>query len=479
MTSPAPPPGPLNLDNIQGDILSGLPKKTQLYIFFEIADVTKFRQNLVRFIPHITSVAQVLKDRKAIDDHKRKKLSGFITLVGVNISFSHLGFVKLGIDDSSVAAATDPFIIGQEADSLSLGDPRASNGTGPDWDSHFLQPLHGLILISGDCHSSTDKKKAEIDQIFGSSIKEIITIRGDVRPGAEDGHEHFGFLDGISNPLTIGFDTVIPPGPAPVQPGVLVTGQTGDPNLAIRQEWSIDGSILTFRWLFQEVPEFDAALKANALTKDGNGKVLTPQEGSDLLGARMVGRWKSGAPVDITPFVDDPALGADPTRRNNFAYAGEITSSFKCPFAMHIRKTNPRDDLEVPPSGDTPTDLTFHRIMRRGIQFGPEVTEAEKRAGKTLQGRGLLFAAYSTSINAGFKLLQHIWANNAAFQPFTESKLPPGLDPIIGQGARSMIGLDPLNPLTSISLGNFVIPKGGEYFFAPGINGIKSNIAKA
>ena len=97
----------------------------------------------------------------------------------------------MGIDDSSlaVAGATDPFIVGQEQDAINnLGDPKSADGK-PDWDSHFLQDIHGVILISGDSHGTTDKKKAEIDKIFGSSIKEIITIRVDVRPGAEDGHE--------------------------------------------------------------------------------------------------------------------------------------------------------------------------------------------------------------------------------------------------------------------------------------------------
>ena len=96
----------------------------------------------------------------------------------------------MGIDDSSLGGSTDPFMIGQERDALaSLGDPLSADGKTPDWDPHFLRDIHGVILISGDSHGTTDKKKAEIDQIFGSSIKEIITIRGDVRPGAEDGHE--------------------------------------------------------------------------------------------------------------------------------------------------------------------------------------------------------------------------------------------------------------------------------------------------
>ena len=98
----------------------------------------------------------------------------------------------MGIDDSSLATTgiTDPFIIGQQQDALTnLGDPKSPDGKTPAWDPRFLRDIHGVILISGDSHGTTDKEKADIEAIFGHSIKEIITIRGDVRPGAEDGHE--------------------------------------------------------------------------------------------------------------------------------------------------------------------------------------------------------------------------------------------------------------------------------------------------
>ena len=82
---------------------SGLPKKTQLYIFFDIVDVAKFRKELVHFIPLIKTVAGVLKDRQDIDDHKKKKLPWLIPMVGVNISFSHKGFVKVRKNESNNA----------------------------------------------------------------------------------------------------------------------------------------------------------------------------------------------------------------------------------------------------------------------------------------------------------------------------------------------------------------------------------------
>lgn len=101
-------------------------------------------------------------------------------------------------------------------------------------------------------------------------------------------------MDGISNPAVIGFNAVINPGPKPVNPGVIVTGHPGDPFETGRADWAKDGSFLAFRYLFQEVPEFDTFLKKHPIPKDGNGKVLKPEDGSELLGARMVGRWKSG-----------------------------------------------------------------------------------------------------------------------------------------------------------------------------------------
>ncbi|KAF8197128.1 hypothetical protein BJ912DRAFT_98447 [Pholiota molesta] len=484
MSTPAPTPTPpLDLNNIQGDILSGLPKKTQFYIVFDIVNVAKFRKDLNKLIPLIKTVAGVLKDRQAIDDHKKKKLPGLVPLTGVNIAFSHLGFVKLGIDDSSLTTggATDPFLIGQRADAVTnLGDPVKLDNN-PDWNADFLQDLHGLILISGESHASIEKKKLEVDAVFGvgtpqSSIKEITTIRGDVRPGDEAAHEHFGFLDGISNPVVKTFDTVINPGPVPVDPGVVVTGHTGDPSQAQRVPWTTDGSFLAFRYLFQLVPEFNQFLTKNPVKKDGNNNPLTPEQGSELLGARMVGRWKSGAPIDITPFKDDPALATDPTKNNNFFFAGEINSALRCPFGAHVRKTNPRNDLEAPPNRPS-IPVAPHRIMRRGVQFGPELTADEQHSGKTAHGRGLLFACYQSSLSQGFQFLQQAWANTANFPPFETQPEIPGLDPLIGQGARIMSGLDPLDEQQIVSMPTFIVPRGGEYFFSPSLNGLKTTIA--
>ncbi|KAJ3501120.1 hypothetical protein NLJ89_g9483 [Agrocybe chaxingu] len=193
----------------------------------------------------------------------------------------------------------------------------------------------------------------------------------------------------------------------------------------------------------------------------------------------MVGRWKSGAPIDVTPFKDDPALAVDPNRNNDFAFQGEVNSQLRCPFGAHVRKTNPRNDLEAPPAPINPIPIENRRIMRRGVQFGPEVTKEEKISGKTQHGRGLLFACYQSHLENGFQFIQQSWANSKTFPPFETQPEDPGLDPLIGQGVREMSGLDPLNEQKVLSLPDFIIPRGGEYFFSPSIKGLKNTIAKA
>jgi Dyp-type peroxidase family len=479
---PIPAPTDLDLNNIQGDILSGLPKKTQTYFFFQITNVKLFRSQLGQFTPVVKTVAQVLNDRKVIEDHKKKGDKTLITMVGVNIAFSHKGFLAMGIDDSNLTSTEPNFLNGQKVDAQALGDKNAGDESNfvPDWEPEFLQDIHAVILISGDSHDTANKELQQIKEIFGlagsankPSIKEVTSIVGDVRPGDEAGHEHFGFLDGISNPAVIDFDKNPNPGPKLVQAGILVTGHEGDPG-PTRPAWAVDGSYLTFRYLFQNVPEFNQFLKDHPVPLPG----LTPEEGSELLGARLVGRWKSGAPIDLAPFQDEPELVSDPERVNNFRFQAEGSFQKMCPFASHIRKTFPRADLEDPPRN---IPLQNRRIARRGVQFGPEVTQEENQTGKTTHARGLLFACYSTSINRGFAFIQESWANAANFPPGgAATGINPGLDPLIGQGSeRKLTGTDPNDPGFELSLPDFIIPRGGEYFFSPSLKGLKETLAAA
>ena len=98
-------------------------------------------------------------------------------------------------------------------------------------------------------------------------------------------------MDGISNPAVKDFDTNPLPGQGtPIRPGIVLLGREGDPNLSSRPAWAVEGSFLAFRYLSQLVPEFNTFLEKNPIDLPG----LSREEGSEFLGARLVGRWKSG-----------------------------------------------------------------------------------------------------------------------------------------------------------------------------------------
>jgi hypothetical protein len=76
------------------------------------------------------------------------------------------------------------------------------------------------------------------------------------------------------------------------------------------------------------------------------------------------------------------------------------------------------------------------------------------------------------------------WANNTAFAPHkSEPNVKPGFDPIIGQAgnsARELVGTNPTAQDTQLQLPfDFVVPRGGEYFFIPSISVLREELAEA
>ncbi|KIJ46058.1 hypothetical protein M422DRAFT_29451 [Sphaerobolus stellatus SS14] len=441
----------LNLDDIQGDILIGMKKNQELFFFFSITNSTLFKQKLKSDIKvRVTTTTQLLS------------VSSQPT-TALNVAFSQQGLNALGVTDD----LGDPlFTAGQEADASVLGDPGTTN-----WVPSFVgKQIHGVFLLASDTTSNLNSFLSDLNAILQGAIQEVYSLNGAARPGDQQGHEHFGFLDGISQPAVTGFNTPLP-GQELVAPGVILVGEDSDP-VATRPTWAKDGSFLAFRQLSQKVPEFEKFLTDNPIIEDG----LTPAQGSALLGARLVGRWKSGAPVDLAPKFDDPVLAADPTRNNNFTFAhpGQniLNDQTNCPFTAHIRKTKPRADFPTPNPGN--------HIIRAGIPYGPEVGPAEAASNTTVTERGLAFVAYQSDISNGFHFLQHTWANNVGFF-FNKNQTQPGWDPLIGANGgqpRWALGLDQTNFDRNITLENdFIVSRGGEYFFSPSLSALSGALS--
>lgn len=190
----------------------------------------------------------------------------------------------------------------------------------------------------------------------------------------------------------------------------------------------------------------------------------------------MVGRWKSGAPLELAPLHDDLRLGADQKRNNDFEF-GDDPEQRKCPYVAHIRKVYPRDDTR------NEAEVQRHRIIRQGITFGPEVAPGETT---TKHKRGLMFVCYQTSIEHQFEYIQR-QANDPNFvsgknRP-SGAVVTPGIDPIIGQaeggGARTMDEPYPNYPAgsrrTTLTMPKqFVELTAAAYFFMPSIAALRT-----
>ena len=301
----------------------------------------------------------------------------------------------------------------------------------------------------------------------------------------QPGFEHFGFKDGISQPGVRGYTAVSDPSnPNQGTPGqdLLWAGEflIGQPTQAgagqpittpgpIAQggpEWATNGSFLVFRRLRQDVAGFRAFVHTSA-------KSVGMSE--DLIGAKLVGRYKSGAPLETTgnqskdPGRSYPALLAA-ANINNFRYADPAGAVV--PLAAHIRKGNPRD--EATDQGGLADTLT-HRIIRRGIPFGASLPPGTPPSNAIAnppfpRDRGLFFLCYQSSIAGQFEFIQRHWVNNPDFP--TKGA---GQDPISCQTTLPGSFTLPTSPVHHLELmTRFVLTTGGDYYFQPSVSALRS-----
>jgi Dyp-type peroxidase family len=265
--------------------------------------------------------------------------------------------------------------------------------------------------------------------------------------------EPFGFRDGISHPAIEG--SGIPgsnPRERPLKGGEFVLGYTDELGGIQRTEPEVvgrNGTYVVFRKLHQRVAAFRQYLKANS----------TSAEDEELLAAKMMGRWRSGAPLALCPFHDDPELGADPRRNNDFLFQADDPAGFTTPGGSHIRRCNPRD---ASIAGVT----RLHRMIRRGTAYGPTLPEGVMADDGA--DRGLMFAFVGAHLGRQFEFVQSQWINDGIFFGAGQDK-----DPIAG--STDINFTLPRKPVRKRLQGipRFVVTRGGEYCFMPGLRALR------
>src|SRR5205814_4979968 len=157
-----------------------------------------------------------------------------------------------------------------------------------------------------------------------------------------------------------------------------------------------DGSYLAFRKVHQNVAAFRCYLAAHA----------TSAAEEEWVAAKMVGRWRSGAPLALCPVHDDPEVGADPRQNNAFLFKQDDSIGYKTPCGSHIRRMNPRD-------ADVAGVVRIHRMIRRGTSYGPPLPIGVLEDDGV--DRGLMFAFVGAHLGRQFEFVQSEWMNSASF----------------------------------------------------------------
>jgi Dyp-type peroxidase family len=445
------------LDEIQGDILIGLQKKAQIFLFFKIEDKAAFRVALKEAIGHVTFLRET-----AVYESAQPGTPDKAKVVKANIAFSHAALTSFGLEDT---AAIDPsFVGGAIASAAALGDRPET-----DWlPAYASEAFDGVLLVAAwdpsPRHALTLARDevAAIKLVFGSSILEAHREENKVREGTiggkkQSGHEHFGFADGVSQPGVLGMTRPVAasdqgfPGQDLVEPGEFVIGlQTESGPSAPAPGWAINGSYMVVRRLRQDVTGFYSWA---AQTAHSVGKT------EDQFTAGLVGRWKDGSPLARNPVAANPAEDeGHPDKNNDFEFGpGGDPAQANCPFQAHIRRVYPRQDI-----GDVSEK---HRILRAGIAYGEDEDE----------DKGLFFVCYQNSIRDKFEFIQSSWCNDAFFPntvpplaaPGMQIPPRPGIDLIIGQGPEGRDGTWSSGEVAPAQPKQFVTSTGAAYFFSP------------
>ena len=429
----------LELDDIQSGVLRPRPTPyAATYVLFRIDDAGAGRELMRRFAAVVSSAASPTSP--AGD-------------TWVSVALTHSGLQALGLPRRSLDSFAWELRQGMAARADALGD------TGESSPAHWEQPLGSRMVHVIMTALAPDR--ARLEAALGRARETYAQLRGVSaiwRQGChalETGREPFGFRDAIAQPAIEGSglpstDSHEPP----LKPGEFVLGypdETGSlPPMPEPDVLGRNGTYVAFRKLHQRVAAFRRYLRDQARDRDDE----------ELLAAKMMGRWRSGAPLARCPLHDDPALGADPQRNNDFAYAADATG-YDTPPGSHVRRANPRD-------ASVAGVVRLHRMIRRGTAYGPEL--AEGVLDDDGQDRGLMFAFVGAHLGRQFEFVQSEWIDGGDFLGLGEAK-----DPIAGahdgEGEFS-IPRRPI-PRRARGLSRFVVTRGGEYGFLPGLRALR------
>jgi len=372
----------------------------------------------------------------------------------VTVAFTWNGLKALGVDDASLATFPEEFRQGMAARANTLG---ATGANHPDhWIGGMANPsLHAIAVLFARNVEERERCTREHQEYLSrcTGVEALSSLDLEALPPFGYPHEHFGFHDRLSQPVIEGTLVEPTPGSGPaIEAGEFFLGypdEEGGP-AALPQPaiLSRNGSYLAYVRLEEHVGAFRDFLRQHGET----------HEQQELIAAKLMGRWRSGAPLVLAPDKDDPELGADLQRTNDFGYAEKDPYGYACPLGSHIRRMNPRD---------TATNMKRRKMIRRGGTYGPPLPEGAPEDGKE---RGIAAFIGCASLVRQFEFAMNVWANDPNFHELGNER-----DPFVGTQDGTYDMTIPKRPIRKkiTALPAFTTVRGGAYFFLPGIKALR------
>jgi Dyp-type peroxidase family len=466
---------PIELAKVQGLVLSGYGHTAYgAYLFFTFNDAERGRA----WLKDISLKLATAAPWPAGPDGKAIKPERVLTL-----GLSYPGLAALGLPQEALDSFPEDFRDGPASERRAkiLGD------TGSNAPEHWVvggsnaDQVHGLLIILAVSEDQREALIAEYTTEFADHAMTLVwTDRASKLPGNK---EHFGFLDGVSQPrfeFTSRKSTVSEP---TIAVGEFLMGyrnEYGQQPLSPKlgdYDLGRNGTYMVYRRLYQDVAAFWNYIALNVVVKDvGEGHPEAERmshAGQKLwLASKFVGRWPSGVPLTLSPEKDDPHF--DQTQINTFLFHERDPKGLACPIGSHVRRCNPRDS-QPPDPKESLVQSNRHLLVRRGMPYGAPLFPLENLPPTDIvqddeQDRGLIFVAMNASISRQFEFVQQMWVNNTKFHGLYSDK-----DPIVGnsEGDYAMtIEREPVRRRVN-NLPRFVTVKGSGYFFVPSIGAVR------
>src|SRR6266487_4237847 len=396
----------------------------------------------------------------------------------LNVSFTTPGLKALDVPEPVIAGFSREFRKGMTTDYRRrlLGDvgpnaPKKWYWGGPENEPHLL------VMFFGEPEYFDSFVQNTKGDTWGDAFEKEIWLG----TSNLDGDEPFGFADGISQPqidwdqqrqtpcTQLEYTNIVALGEVLLgyrnEYGKITDRPLLDPDATNtellpavdapdKKDLGRNGTYLVMRQLEQDVGKFWKFVYEHA-----GGNLAEAGQ----LGAKMVGRTQTGDP--LLPVQDEPIPGTEPrtVKQNQFTYEADPAGA-RCPFGAHIRRANPRNSdfperrigalrkliiiLGFGPTGfydDLTSSVRFHRILRRGREYGSELSpEQALQPAPPNEPRGLHFICLNANISRQFEFLQNAWIANTKFSGLTGES-----DPLLGNP----------KPISGSSVtGNFTIP---------------------